>query len=89
MPRKPSLATFRVNPPTTEQADQPPQQQPSNSENGKSRGSRPFKTKAFELRPEAAHEFEILRAETGKKSYELAAEALNLLFAKYKKPQVA
>ncbi len=47
------------------------------------------KTKAFELTPEAVREFEILRAETGKKSYELAAEAMNLLFKKYKKPEVA
>ena len=40
------------------------------------------------MTPEAARAFDILRAETGKKSYELAGEALNLLFKKHGKPEV-
>ncbi|MCB1034330.1 MAG: hypothetical protein KDD47_10915 [Acidobacteria bacterium] len=89
MPSRPSLSSFRVNLPATGPTSQPLQEDSSAKERGGSRDARPYKTKAFELRPEAVQEFEILRAETGKKSYELAAEALNLLFAKYKKPQIA
>jgi hypothetical protein len=58
---------------------------PVPEEKGRERG---FKTKTFELTPEAAREFELLRAETGKKSYQLISEALNLLFQKYQHPQV-
>jgi hypothetical protein len=51
-------------------------------------------TKGFRLKPEAARQFDILKAEVegakGKdKGPALIAEALNLLFAKYGKPPVA
>ncbi len=83
--KKPNLSAFRVTPPRT---SSPREGNPAQIEPPKPK-RRPFKTKAFELRPEAIQEFEVLRAETGKKSYELAAEALNLLFAKYERPQIA
>jgi hypothetical protein len=54
----------------------------------------PLITKGFRLKPEAARQFEVLKAEVegvnGKdKGPALIAEALNLLFAKYGKPPVA
>lgn len=48
-----------------------------------------LKRKTFEIHPDAIREFEILRAARGLKSYELVAEALNLLFEKHGRPQVA
>lgn len=55
---------------------------------GRLRGERRLKKKTFEVTPEADREFEILRAETGKTGIDLVAEALNLLFAKYNRPQL-
>jgi hypothetical protein len=51
-------------------------------------------TKGFRVLPEAAHQFEMLRAELGKEhpkdmGPKLIAEALNLLFNKYGKPPIA
>lgn len=48
--------------------------------------------KGFHITPEAARQFDILKAEVGEGRYkgtELIAEALNLLFKKYGKPEVA
>ncbi len=48
--------------------------------------------KGFHITPEAARQFDILKAEIGDGRYkgtELIAEALNLLFKKYKKPELA
>ena len=47
------------------------------------------KLKGFLLRPEAAVQFDVLKAETGMKGPDLIAEALNLLFEKYGKPPIA
>jgi hypothetical protein len=50
-------------------------------------------TKGFRIKPEAARQFDVLKAEVtgnGKdKGPSLIAEALNLLFKKYGKPTVA
>lgn len=48
-------------------------------------------TKGFQVTPEGAQQFDMLKAELGpgRKGPELIAEALNLLFDKYKKPPVA
>jgi hypothetical protein len=54
----------------------------------------PLITKGFRVKPEAARQFDVLKAEAegvhGKdKGPALIAEALNLLFEKYGKPPVA
>ena len=53
----------------------------------------PLITKGFRIKPEAARQFDVLKAEVtgnGKdKGPALIAEALNLLFTKYGKPPVA
>ncbi len=49
-------------------------------------------TKGFQVTPEAAQQFDMLKAEMGPgggKGPELIAEALNMLFEKYGKPPVA
>lgn len=82
-PKKTSLAELRVNAPTA------PSVAPVAPLPAATAAARPYKKKTFEILPVADREFEILRAETGKTGIELAAEALNLLFQKYGKPQVA
>jgi hypothetical protein len=81
-PKKTSLAELRVNAPASPSVA-PVAPLPAAT------AARPYKKKTFEILPVADREFEILRAETGKTGIELAAEALNLLFQKYGKPQVA
>ena len=56
--------------------------------------SAPLITKGFRLKPEAARQFHMLKAEIGgengkDKGPALIAEALNLLFKKHGKPPVA
>jgi len=51
-------------------------------------------TKGFRVQPDAAHQFEMLRAELGKEhpkdmGPKLIADALNLLFRKHGKPPIA
>ena len=57
------------------------------------RAATPLITKGFRIKPEAARQFDVLKAEVtgnGKdKGPTLIAEALNLLFTKYGKPPVA
>lgn len=53
------------------------------------KGASALKLKGFKIVPEAAQQFEILKAELGVKGQELIAEALNLLFKKHKKPPIA
>lgn len=48
-----------------------------------------LKLKGFKIVPEAAQQFEILKAELGVKGQDLIAEALNLLFKKHGKPPIA
>lgn len=45
--------------------------------------------KGFRIRAEAARELGLLKLDTGRTEQDLVAEALNLLFEKYKRPQVA
>lgn len=52
-------------------------------------GGRRLEKKSLQMTPEAIRELAILQAEIGKKQHELLAEALNLLFKKYDKPQLA
>ncbi len=47
--------------------------------------TRRVKTKGFQVTPEAAQQFEILKAESGQSGPALIAEALHLLFQKYGK----
>jgi len=58
----------------------------------RSSSATPLITKGFRVKPEAARQFDMLKAEVsgnGKdKGPALIAEALNLLFQKYGKPQV-
>jgi hypothetical protein len=49
----------------------------------------PFILKGFRVMPEAAQQFDILKAELQVSGIELIAEALNLLFKKYNKPTIA
>ena len=49
----------------------------------------PKKNKTFKVRPAAIEEFGVLAKRQHKKEYELIAEALNDLFAKYGVDQVA
>ena len=59
----------------------------------KGSASTPLITKGFRIKPEAARQFDVLKAEVtgnGKdKGPALIAEALNLLFKKYGKPPLA
>jgi len=58
----------------------------------KERGNKPHQyiTKGFQVSPDAAQQFDILKAETGPNSGPtLIAEALNLLFKKHNKPTIA
>ena len=52
-------------------------------------GSRRLIKKSLQVTPEAARQLLMLKAETGKKENELLAEALNLLFKKHGKAQLA
>ena len=47
------------------------------------------KLKGFRIRKEAAKQLAMLKIETGKDEQDLVAEALNLLFKQYKRPQIA
>ena len=52
-------------------------------------GSRRLIKKSLQMTPEAARQLLMLKAETGKKENELLSEALNLLFKKHGKAQLA
>jgi len=52
-------------------------------------GRRTLIKKSLQMTPEAARQLLMLKAETGKKEHELLSEALNLLFKKNGKPQLA
>ncbi len=78
------LAALRVNAPR----EIAPTPEPSPSPRTRLRADRRLKKKTFEVTPEADREFEILRAESGKTGIELIAEALNLLFSRYNRPQL-
>lgn len=53
------------------------------------RAGRTLEKKNLQMTPEAIRELAILKAETGRQERELLSEALNLLFKKHGKPQVA
>jgi hypothetical protein len=58
-------------------------------EEAKSEAGRTFQNKLLSLKPEAVRAFDILKAEQGPRSGpRLAAEAIDLLLAKYGKPPV-
>jgi hypothetical protein len=89
MARAADLSQFQVNveKPPAEEAALSPQRE-------RAKAAVPLITKGFRVKPEAARQFDVLKAEVeavnGKdKGPALIAEALNLLFAKYGKPQVA
>jgi hypothetical protein len=52
-------------------------------------GRRTLIKKSLQVTPEAARQLLMLKAETGKKENELLSEALNLLFKKHGKAQLA
>ena len=91
MAKAADLSRFQVNvekPPAGEGAPAP------SSRGERRQGSVPLITKGFRIKPEAARQFDVLKAEVegvhGKdKGPALIAEALNLLFAKYGKEPVA
>ena len=88
MAKAADLAQFQVNVEKPREDEAPPQRQ-------KERGApaAALITKGFRIKPEAARQFDMLKAEVsgnGKdKGPALIAEALNLLFDKYGKPPVA
>ncbi len=51
--------------------------------------TRRLRTKGFQVTPEAARQFEILKAESGQSGPVLIAEALNLLFQQYRKSHIS
>lgn len=55
----------------------------------RSEAGRALEKKNLQMTPEAIRELAILKAETGRKESELLSEALNLLFKKHGKPQLA
>ena len=82
------IAQFQVN------IEKPPAEDTVSVRAKKKAGSAaPLITKGFRVKPEAARQFDMLKAEVsgnGKdKGPHLIAEALNLLFKKYGKPTVA
>jgi hypothetical protein len=82
------LSRFQVN------VEQPPvEETPAVRKKGRGAPAVPLLTKGFRIKPEAARQFDVLKAEVsgnGKdKGPALIAEALNLLFKKYGKPPVA
>jgi hypothetical protein len=82
------LSRFQV------KVEQPPvEETPAVRKKGRGAPSAPLLTKGFRIKPEAARQFDMLKAEVsgnGKdKGPALIAEALNLLFKKYGKPPVA
>jgi hypothetical protein len=90
MARAADLSQFQVN------VERPPAGEDPTPLQKKERGSAETRliTKGFRIKPEAARQFDVLKAEVagrnGKdKGPMLIAEALNLLFEKYGKPQVA
>jgi hypothetical protein len=88
MPKAGDLAAF-----TVKKRNAPAIVEPASSEMHQKSAPKLI-TKGFRLMPEAAHQFEMLRAELGKEhpkdmGPKLIAEALNLLFQKYGKPPIA
>ena len=90
MAKAADLAQFQVNvekPPPADDA-RPPR------ENGHRASDVRLITKGFRIKPEAARQFDMLKAEVSARNGKdkgpgLIAEALNLLFEKYGKPPVA
>ena len=91
MPKKPAdLSRFQVN------VEKPQENTTSAPRKGKAAApavATPLVTKGFRVKPAAARQFDMLKAEVsgnGKdKGPALIAEALNLLFKKHGKPPVA
>jgi hypothetical protein len=82
------LSRFQVN------VEKPPAEEvPASRKREQQAAGAPLITKGFRIKPEAARQFDVLKAEVsgnGKdKGPALIAEALNLLFKKHGKPQVA
>jgi hypothetical protein len=89
MAKAADLSRFQVN------IEQPPAEEaPAPRMRERRPAAVPLITKGFRIKPEAARQFDMLKAEVegknGKdKGPALIAEALNLLFEKYEKPPVA
>ena len=77
------ITTFQVNTRYTPDGEQEPPV--SSRQSLASTQTRRVKTKGFQVTPEAAQQFEILKAESGQSGPALIAEALRLLFQKYGK----
>lgn len=83
MAKAADLRKFQVNTGATSPASAPDSSQPQLDQDT------PYIKKGLQLRPEANQQFEILKAELGTSGKKLMAEALNLLFKKHGKPEVA
>lgn len=90
MARAADLSQFQVN------VEKPPADEETTPLGRRERGPAEARliTKGFRVKPEAARQFDMLKAEvTGKNGKDkgpmLIAEALNLLFQKYGKPMMA
>jgi len=91
MAKAADLSKFQVN---LEKSIASEEAAPAGNRRERPKATVPLITKGFRLKPEAARQFEMLKAEVeglnGKdKGPALIAEALNLLFAKYGKLPVA
>jgi hypothetical protein len=91
MAKAADLSKFQVN---VEQGSAPVEALPTSNRRERTKTTMPLITKGFRLKPEAARQFDLLKVEVegvnGKdKGPALIAEALNLLFEKYGKPQLA
>lgn len=91
MAKAADLSRFQVN---VEKPITSEEETPAGKRRERPKATVPLITKGFRIKPEAARQFDLLKVEVegthGKdKGPALIAEALNLLFAKYGKPQIA
>ena len=88
MAKAASLDQFQVNKKDT--SARKTSEESQYDEKGRNNTSRRYITKGFQVTPDAAQQFDILKAELGPNSGPaLIAEALNLLFKNYDKPTIA
>ena len=87
MAKSADLSQFQVKKPSAApEAESPP---PKRAKPKAAKGGEARKLKGFRIKTEAAKQLAILKIETDTDEQDLIAEALNLLFKKYGKPQIA
>ncbi len=86
MAKPADLSQFQVKKPGT--GPEPDSPLPKRAKPKATRGGDERKLKGFRIRTEAAKQLAMLKIETDTDEQDLVAEALNLLFKKYGKPQI-